>query len=315
MVCYTPLEAWKQPGKSVLTFRSRDRVRIEISPSVTEMLIPCGQCIGCRLDQSLNWAVRCEHESLYHEECYFLTLTFNDDHLPDDLSLRSWHLQDFWKRVRYDLDMEFAFHDGVFADMEEPPRIKYYACGEYGDLNFRPHYHACVFGLPLLKLGGLDYHSSSGKFSLYRSPWLEKHWPWGFVSVADFSFETAGYCARYCTKKLFKKPDEYAEVGILPERSWISNGLGKSWYQQFAVETWRDDMIVNSRGHQMSVPRAYMKWLESENLLAANDIKKARIPELEQKIKIIDELHSGRHDVAMLVKEASLTAGRLDRFR
>lgn len=242
-------------------------------------------------------------------------MTFNDKYLPADYSLRSWHLQDFWKRVRHALDREAEFFDGVFAGAEAP-RFKYYAAGEYGDENFRPHYHATVFGLPLRKLGDLTYHAKSKDFVLYRSDWLERLWPWGFSTVAEMSFETAAYVARYCTKKVFKDgPIAYAEAGILPERSWISKGLGRSWYEEFAAETWRDDYIVNSRGHQMAVPRTYMRWLEKQDLQRADAIKKARIPALEDKLLIVDNLHTGRHHVAQLVKEASLNAGRLDRSR
>lgn len=315
MSCYTPLEAWRQAGSTLLTFRSIDRIRRDVPPNHTAMLLPCGKCVGCLLDRSLSWAVRCEHEASYHQENYFLTLTFNNDHLPADYSLRTWHLQDFWKRVRHALDAEAEFFDGVFNGADAP-RFKYYAAGEYGDENFRPHYHASVFGLPLRSLGDLTYHSKSKDFALYRSSWLERHWPWGFVTVAPLSFETAAYVARYCMKKVFKDgPDAYAEAGILPERAWISKGLGRSWYEEFAAETWRDDYIVNSRGHQMVVPRTYMRWLEASDLLRSQQIKKARIPDLEDKLKIVDNLHTGRHHVAMLVKEASLTAGCLDRFR
>lgn len=315
MSCYTPLEAWRQAGSSLLTFNNRERLRRDQAPNVSVMMLPCGKCVGCLLDRSLSWAVRCEHEAQSHEENYFLTLTFNDQYLPRDYSLRSWHLQDFWKRVRHALDAESDFFDGVFQG-QDAPRFKYYAAGEYGDENFRPHYHASVFGLPLRKLGDLRYHAKSNDFILYRSDWLERYWPWGFSTVAELSFETAAYVARYCMKKVFKDgPDAYAEAGIVPERSWISKGLGRAWYEEFAAETWRDDYIVNSRGHQMVVPRTYMRWLEASDVRAAERIKKARLPELEEKLNIVDNLHTGRHYVAMLVKEASLNAGRLDRHR
>lgn len=315
MACYSPLEAWRQPDSTLLTFLSRDRSRSDVSPSHTVMLLPCGRCIGCLLDRSLSWAVRCEHEAHFHEENYFLTLTFSDKYLPSDYSIRSWHLQDFWKRVRHALDLEADFFDGVFGGADAPS-FKYYAAGEYGDENFRPHYHAIVFGLPLKKLGDLRYHAKSNDFVLYRSSWLERYWPWGFVSVAEMSFETAAYVARYCCKKLFKEgPDAYAEVGLLPERSWISKGLGKAWYEEFAAETWRDDNIVNSRGHEMAVPRTYMRWLEKQDLFRARAIKEARILPLDDRLKVLDDLHSGRHHVARLVKEASLNSGRLDRSR
>lgn len=313
MPCYKPLEAWRQPRTSVLIFNSKERLRSDLPPHASVMMLPCGRCIGCLLDRSLNWAVRCEHEAQFHADNWFLTLTFDDKYLPSDYSLKSWHLQDFWKRIRNSLISESEFFDGCF---DTPPSIKYYAAGEYGSENFRPHYHAIVFGLPLKALGDLTYHASSNGFTLYRSSWLEKLWPWGFSTVSEMSFETAAYVARYCTKKLFSEgPDAYAEVGLLPERAWMSKGLGRSWYEQYAYETWRDDFIVNSRGKRMGVPRTYFRWLEKEDLSAATALRRARALPVDDRLTIVDNLHSGRHHVSMLVKEASLNAGRLDRFR
>lgn len=316
MACYKPLEAWRQAGSSMLTFKPTERLRRDISPDSSVMMLPCGQCIGCRLDRSVSWAVRCEHEAMYHDESYFLTLTFSDKYLPRDRSIRTWHLQDFWKRVRHALDEEASFFDGVFG-AGEAPRIKYYAAGEYGEKYDRPHYHASLFGLPLKRLGTLDYHARSGDFTLYRSSWLERYWPWGHSSVAPLTFETAAYVARYVCKKYMGDGahDYYSALGVEPERAWISKGLGKAWYEEFSAETWRDDMIVNSRGHQMVPPRTYLRWLEAQDLSSSNAIKLARIPDLDTKLKIVDDLHTGRHNVAMLVKEASLKAGRLDSSR
>lgn len=312
MPCYTPLEAWRQGGSTALTFDHRDRLRSDLSPYSSVMLLPCGRCIGCLLDRSLSWAVRCEHEAQFHQDNWFLTLTFSDEYLPGDFSLRSWHLQDFWKRVRNQLELEADFFDGPFF---EAPRMKYYAAGEYGSENFRPHYHAIVFGLPLKSLGDLSYHASSNKFTLYRSTWLERLWPWGFSAVSEMSFETAAYVARYCTKKVFSQNENYAEVGILPERAWMSKGLGREWYERYKFETWRDDYIINSRGKRMGVPRTYLRWLEAEDLNSAQAIRRERQLEVDERIQILDNLHTGRHHVAKLVKEASLNAGRLDRYR
>lgn len=324
MSCYSPLKASRQEDGSIVVLDYKRRYSSDYYQDVSAkfdglgddfLFFRCGKCVGCLLNRSLNWAVRCEHEAMYHEENYFLTLTFNDKFLPSDYSLKTWHLQDFWKRVRHGLDNEAEYFDGVFAGAEAP-RIKYYAAGEYGDLNFRPHYHAIVFGLPLRRLGDLVYHAKSKDFTLYRSTWLERFWPWGFSTVSEMSFETAAYVARYCMKKVFKDgPEAYAEAGIVPERAWISKGLGRSWYEEYKAETWRDDYIVNSRGRQMSVPRTYLRWLEQVEDEQAWAIKAARIPDFSNRLKIVDELQSGRHIVSKLVKEASLNAGRLDRYR
>lgn len=323
MSCYRPLKALRQEDDgSVIIIKYKDRFSSDYHNDNQRyfdgygddfLLFRCGGCVGCLLDRALSWSVRCEHEASFHEENYFITLTFSDKYLPVDFSIRSWHLQDFWKRTRHALDEEASFFDGAFSSV---PRIKYYAAGEYGDENFRPHYHASVFGLPLRKLGDLTYHAKSKDFTLYRSSFLERLWPWGFVSVGEFSFETAGYVARYpLTKALKGGRADYAEVGLEPERSWISKGIGRSWYEAYKAETWRDDYIVNSRGHTMAVPRTYLRWLEQVEDEQAWAIKAARVPDFFKKQKTIDDLASGRHHIAKLVKEASLTAGRLDRSR
>ena len=52
-------------------------------PDVKYIPIPCGRCIGCRLKYSRDWADRCMLEAQYHEHNVFLTLTYDDSHLPE----------------------------------------------------------------------------------------------------------------------------------------------------------------------------------------------------------------------------------------
>ena len=120
--------------------------------------MPCGQCIGCRLERSRQWAIRCVHEaSLWPDNC-FVTLTFDDDNIISSGSLVKADFQKFMKRLRK------RFGKGV----------RYFHCGEYGDLLGRPHHHACLFNF---SFPDRYLWSSSGGVNLYRSPTLEELWP------------------------------------------------------------------------------------------------------------------------------------------
>ena len=86
----------------------------------------CGQCMPCRHLRRKVWAHRIMLEAGQWNENCFMTLTYDDKHLPSDGSLDPKHLTDFIKRLR--------FH---YRDRS----IRYFACGEYGDDSWRPHYH------------------------------------------------------------------------------------------------------------------------------------------------------------------------------
>lgn len=179
--------------------------------------IPCGKCIGCRLAYSRAWADRCMLELGDHESSYFLTLTYDDEHLKeccssgyldestgewfDTYSLRKKDLQDFHKNLRYKL---FGSSAG---------NIRYFACGEYGDHTYRPHYHDIVFGL---KLDDLKFYKrSEGGYNYYNSEFLSNIWKKGFVVVGKVNWDTCAYTARYVMKKL--KGEEgsfYEEHGL-----------------------------------------------------------------------------------------------------
>ena len=99
MACFHPLRAYyskqiNDSGKRSLVFNLRQAY------DDTSVTISCGSCIGCRLERSRQWAVRCMHEAqLYRDNC-FITLTYSDLHLPEDGSLHVKHFQDFMKRFR-----------------------------------------------------------------------------------------------------------------------------------------------------------------------------------------------------------------------
>lgn len=219
---------------------------------LTPFYIGCGQCVECRLDYSRGWANRCVMEAISHQKenirnCWFVTLTYNDDsilncNMIDEnshrASLRFEHLELFNKRLR--------FH---YANYKEKynwdyDAIRFYACGEYGDLNNRPHFHVLYFDMPIhdkdLKLLG----KTKLGYPLYNVDYLTDLWGYGHVVVADLSWETCAYTARYVMKKLKgKQAYLYDVLGIEPEGVRMSRrpGIGLEYF----MNHWQDMYYFN----------------------------------------------------------------------
>lgn len=187
MPCYHPLTGYygnkvNDSGKRSLVFNATQALLPE------PVFIPCGRCIGCRLDRSLSWALRCMHEASLYEDNTFLTLTYDDDHLPHGGSLCLSDIQNFMKRFRQYIS---------------PKKIRFFQCGEYGDQFARPHYHTLIFGYKFTDVVKEDVPSDTG-FSLYYSPSLKSLWPLGMHKIGEVNFDSAAYVARYVLKKWAK---------------------------------------------------------------------------------------------------------------
>ena len=236
-------------GKRPLTFNLSDALHEQ------KIRIPCGGCVGCRLEKSRQWAVRCMHEAQLHEDNSFITLTYRDEALPEHGTLVKKHLQDFWKRLR----KQFGNN------------IRYYACGEYGEQTFRPHYHACVFNWrppDLVAFKSTDYGTT------YTSDTLDRIWSHGHTITGEVTFRSAAYVARYVMKKL--TGDRAAEryevvlpttgevINLAPEFSVSSRrpGIGARWLEIFKDDVFpTDEVIVN--GLPTKPPAFYDRWLEN----------------------------------------------------
>lgn len=263
MPCYKPLDAWRTPTGQIVFYDS---------PGVKYQQIPCGRCIGCRLERSKEWALRCVHEASTHQENCFITLTYNAEHLPPDGGLRKKHVQDFFKRLRKKI---------------QPRKVKYYYCGEYGDKNNRPHYHILLFGYNFTDWILLPHKSPSGH-DLYTSPTLEKLWGQGFVQIGDVSFESAQYVARYIMKKVLGKGKDQIDektglkpyerynsftgelTEVLPEYTDMSRGgrsgrgIGATWIQQYTNDCYPKDFVTHN-GTKHKPPRYYDEQLKKED--------------------------------------------------
>lgn len=257
MPCLGPLTAYRSKevnasGKRSLVFDKR------ASHSGIAVQIPCGQCIGCRLQHSLDWAVRCMHEKSSHEVSSFITLTYNDANLPVDGSLDYRHFQLFMKRLRERSEFKF----------------KFYMCGEYGDRTNRPHYHALLFGCDFSDR--TFYRRTKSGDRLDTSQLLEDVWQLGFCTVGDVTFESAAYVARYITKKVTgeKAADHY--MGRTPEFTNMSNGIGSAWIAAHGKQTFsHDNIIIN--GRKARVPRFYDNKYEVVDSARVEAVKKLRV--------------------------------------
>ncbi len=230
MPCYHPITAYRArnpnpSGKYPLIFHLPRSYKAE------EVKIPCGQCIGCRLERSRVWAMRCVHESQLHEDNCFLTLTYDSSRFESfgrDYTLVPSDFVNFMKRFRK------CYRD---------EKIRFFHCGEYGELNQRPHHHAIIFGFdfPDKRL-----HSVNHGFRIYRSPTLERLWPYGYSGIGSVTFDSCAYVARYIMKKQTGDKAEQYYDGRVPEYVTMSRrpGIAGDWILKYKDDVYNYDHVV-----------------------------------------------------------------------
>lgn len=210
-----------------------------------------------------------------HTSNSFLTLTYDNEHLPYAGQLVKKHVQDFMKRLRITLERRYE------------KRVRYYYVGEYGDTTRRPHYHICLFGHDFIE-DRVPYRRTPKGHLLYNSPILTSCWPFGFSNIGEFNFESAAYVARYCLKKQTGRKDpEIEEVYcdlqtgevVLREPEFgqpsTNPGIGATWYEKFGADIRRTDFAV-MRGKRMLPPRYFDKLTEKHFPEEFEDIKAHR---------------------------------------
>lgn len=275
-MCTYPLKGFKngftQNGKDNLIITSYSVDHIEfvdnrmvkadtkfISPYSSKVLrnfieVPCGKCMECLLNYSKQWANRMMLEAQDHEHNYFLTLTYDNDHLHfNSLGIATLYkkdFQDFMKRLRRRF---------------EPDIIRFFAAGEYGDHTFRPHYHAIVFGL---NIPDLDHFGFSSGFPVFISDTISSIWKQGHVMIAPISWDTCAYTARYVVKKAnHYSKDVYHASNVEPEFCLMSRrpGIAKNYFDEHYKDIYETDQLIFSTpsGGKVSKPPKYFdKCLE-----------------------------------------------------
>ena len=280
MPCFRPISAYRAQGGQVV-FDSKS------GWSDRPLSLPCGQCIDCRIERARQWAIRCVHESQMHRLNCVVTLTYDDRHVPPDGGLRVEDWQLFAKRLRKRMGSFRFFH-----------------CGEYGDKNFRPHYHAILFGLDFHTDRQLWRRKSERRY--FRSAILEELWPMGHSEIGDFSYQSAEYVTRYITKKLTgdRGAEEYGD--LRPPYVTMSRrpGIGSSWFDKFSGDVYPADEVIHD-GRRFRPPRFYDEKLDQVelDLFKRKRLRKARLRK--------DDLTPERLKTREFVKEDAVS--RLER--
>lgn len=265
-------DVWQKHGEILdrNLFFMRGRIVTEFIP------IPCGQCVGCRLEHSRQWAIRCMLESEYHDDNYFITLTYDEDHVPrsecitedgeiqENLTLNKDDMTLFIKRLRSHFD--YRDKDG----------FRYFYCGEYGDETARPHYHMIAFGL---KLDDLKLFRETKLGNYYTSELLTSKWGNGRVIIGGVSFESCSYVSRYIMKKQKGKDAEvYDRYNIYPEFIRMSRnpGIAYKYFEENNIDIYRTDSVVLPGGKLSTPPRYFDNLMNELDEELMSDIKLKR---------------------------------------
>lgn len=282
MACYSPLSGWLSmhltaSGKRPFT-TNRSQALVD-----QPMQVPCGQCIGCRVEKAQSWATRLEAERHFHLHSRFLTVTYDDDHLPEGYTLVPDDLRWFIRRLRR------------WAKANLGVRIRFFGVGEYGELAMvpvvgfslgRPHYHVIAFGLYFFDEKKAE-SSRSGEDQFY-SETLDRLWGKGRARIGMVTRESAGYVAGYAVKKMTgnKAEDHYKQLDIRsgvvytvePEFVRMSNrpGIGRRFVEKFKTDVFPADHVVQG-GKPRKVPRYFDKVLDATEPDLMKAIKAERV--------------------------------------
>lgn len=307
MSCFHPLKAFKigvnpDTGKDILKITPyavdhiefcRDRWEMSewhaMSQRASKVVrdfkeIPCGTCQGCCIDKSREWANRMMLELQDHDSAYFITLTYDELHVPETfypdpdtgeaipvMTLNPRDPQLWLKRLRK------AFPDD---------HIRYFLCGEYGSSTHRPHYHAIVFGLHLDDLvplnGSKEYFTSTSLQRTWSTISKGNYAPLGFVLVAAVTWQSCAYVARYVTKKLYGKEREFYEIhNLCPEFTRMSRkpGLAFRFYEEHPECVRKPYLYLSTeeKGIKFTPPKAFFKKFSDQFPEEAKEIKERRM--------------------------------------
>lgn len=248
-----------------------------------EIEVPCGHCLGCRLDHADMWATRITMEAKTWKKCCFVTLTYNNPNLPMKYgkpTLCKKDLQDFLKRLRY-------YHQGIekwinpkTGEYENP--IRYYACGEYGPKGGRPHYHLAIFNWKPedLKLYKLNKHGDPN----FKSKSLQKIWNKGFCVIEELNQQTASYIARYVQKKAGIKAQKREYTGKITKEWKIDERNGKPfehYHKEQKIKKGLREEEFQTMSRAVGIGRKY--WEENKEKIKRNN---GIIIKIKDKVKI-----------------------------
>jgi len=247
-VCTRPLICYQNPDGGRPIFGEVGR-----KEGLPELKLPCGKCPECCKDYYTQWATRGSRELAQWDSSLFITLTYDEEHLPDDRSLNKKHVQDFIKRVKK------HFH----STRGNPIRQTY--CGEYGSLTKRPHYHVILYNTYFDDLK--PHYISPGGHQVFTSETLSRLWGKGNTEFGYATPATIAYLYKYILKKKTRKEKErpftIEHEGITYDvahefiESSRNPGIGACLRGSSSLR--KGYLYVN--GSKKKLPKYYLEWL------------------------------------------------------
>lgn len=289
--------------------------------------VACQHCFACALNYSAEWATRIMLEAKKYKNNFWVTLTYDQDHLPIATELTfndeifenvgdiKWgegclvpeHMDTFLDSLRKHLARKYK-HNGV----------KYYYAGEYGTETHRPHYHIVLMNCPLDITQFYDTHIDVNYKAHWKSHELERYWDKGMIDICELEWSDAAYTARYCAKKLFKKTSDrqYYEEGKKPEFVRMSKDIGMDYFTENVEKIYKLDGLVAKtvKGNvtQVKPPRAYDKKLKELNPELYEEVRKSRkhiaerVDKMLKKLSDYTDAERMRMDAERLATKSSL---------
>jgi len=278
--CYHPIKAHQDtPGGEVRLWPPLGEANLDL---------PCGTCLGCRTSRAADWAKRATDEASLWEHNCFVTLTYDQEHLPPNGNLVPKHLQKFFKRVRRALDRGVP---GLAS--AAGASVRYLCCGEYGENSSRPHYHALLFNLSFTDTYVVGKH-------LMESPALGKLWPYGGHKIGSLTGASANYVAQYTLKKMGSTAHTPEGEILEPpfQRMSLKPAIGKTHLLQYKTD-YRFGYIIRD-GQKARIPRAYLGFIKAADPVLAEEISyhAFRAPRTHHNLDAAERIHRRRLAIA-----------------
>lgn len=296
MRCVRPMKVLVYPNmtrvQSLLTYESEHgQTDVFFDPATGETCraytVGCGSCPACRAEYARQWSIRNVCESLSHTYSYFLTLTYDDDHVPltdgDIPTLRFNDVSAFIKRLR---------NYGT---------CRFFACSEYGGHTLRPHYHVLLYGF---ELTDLKPFSRSGSNMTFYSPFLNQLWGHGYVNVADFSAESAAYVSGYAAKKLYSDASVFGQSGMEIPTLRMSRrpGIGGDFYEKNYQKFFDNGSVVVRDGSVATAHGFYRQKMK-------NDVR------VDDRFQRLADMEMSAEKLSALSRQYSESVSGVDKFQ
>lgn len=264
---------------------------------VWEIFVPCGKCARCLERRKAEWGFRMEVEMEESLTAYFVTLTYDPRTVPytkygnmtltphkdvthkakkgknKGKSVVSDHLKEFMKRLRRHEERSGVTVEKWRTGLSAEDKIKYYACGEYGEQRGRPHMHLIIYNASEIN--------------------IVKSWTLGDVHVVKANARTIGYVMKYLDKRLGKEK----VWKVTPEFNRMSEGIGASYIaknKRWHKENLEIVYVTNKNGVKIPMPRYYRNRLFSDSEKLSQQVLIIHALE-ELEAKAIKELGAGEY--------------------